>query len=263
MMVSVVVPTKNSDEFLEKCLINLRMQTYLNMEIIVVDNFSKDKTIEIAEKYADAVYQVGPERMHQANYGVEKATGEIIYLTGSDMTRDIDFIAQGVKKIKDNLIYVDGYDAIYNSVKTHDRVQHFWGKVKKLERETYIGTFIESARFFKKSAWQELGGFNEEIISLEEDFQHRLDSEYYQTGRIDAREYHLHEDKTLREVFKKAIYYGSYMKKYLKKHKSRGYKQLNPMRPNLSMFLKHPILLVGFIIYKLVQYTGGFYGLKR
>jgi len=256
-LVSCVVPTFNSEEFITECLRSLQWQTYKNIEIIVIDNHSKDGTLFIAKQYTDKVYTFGPERMHQANYGVKKAKGEIIYLTGSDMIRDPEFIAQGVEKIK------EGYDAIYNSVKTHDRVEHFWGKVKKLERESYIGTFIESARFFKKDVWEDLGRFNEEIISLEEDFQHRLDSEGYSTGRIDAREYHLHEDRTLKEVFTKAVYYGSYMKKYLKTHKSRGYKQLNPIRPNLKIFLKHPILLAGFIIYKIVQYSGGFYGLKR
>lgn len=257
MKVSVVVPTKNSGKFLRRCLVNLCCHNWFRfgVEIIIVDNFSVDDTPEIAREFTDKFYQMGPERTAQANYGISKATGDIIYLTGSDMTRDYGFIKEGVDKIN------EGYDAIYMSVKTHWRVEHFWGKVKALERETYIGTFIESARFFKKSVWEKLGGFDEELVQLEEDFQHRLDKAGYKTGRIEAREYHLHEERNLWQVFRKFYYYGKFCRRYFKKHKSRGVKQLNPARPNLKLFFKHPILLFGLIIYKFVQYAGGIGGL--
>ena len=254
MKVSVIVPTHNSDEFILECLFNLKKQDYKDMEIIVVDNFSTDNTEAFCED-VDYFYKKGPERTAQANFGISKSSGDYIYLTGSDMTRDLDFISQCVKKMS------EGYDAIFMSVKTSAKVKHFWGKVKKLERECYIGTFIESARFFKKSVWEALNGFNENMIGMEEDFQHRLDYAGYFTGRVEAREYHLHEDETLLQVFKKAFYYGSFMKAYLKKHKGRGYKQLFPVRPNLHKFFRHPKLLAGFIIYKFVQYLGGGLGL--
>ena len=255
MKVSVVIPTKNSEEFIDRVIVNLLNQHYHDMELIVVDNFSTDSTRDRVLEFVDQFYQVGPERVAQVNYGISKAKGELIYVTGSDMTRDYDFIKECAAKIK------EGYDAVYMSVKTDCDVKHFWGKVKALERASYIGTYIESARFFKKSVWEALNCFNEKVISMEEDFQHRLDYAGYYTGRIRGREYHLHEDDTLKKIFAKAFYYGQFMKPYLKKHKSRGWKQLSPLRPNLKLFLKQPKLLMGFIIYKLVQYGGGLCGL--
>ena len=74
-LVSVVVPTFNSERFLEKCLKSIRMQTYRNVEVIVVDNFSKDRTREIAEKCADLVLLKGYERSAQVNFGVRYAHG--------------------------------------------------------------------------------------------------------------------------------------------------------------------------------------------
>ena len=47
-LVSVVVPTFNSERFLEECLRSIREQTYSNVEVIAVDNYSTDKTREIA-----------------------------------------------------------------------------------------------------------------------------------------------------------------------------------------------------------------------
>lgn len=255
MRVTVVVPTKNSEEFIDRSLVSILNQSYNDIELIVVDNFSTDSTKQRVLHLVDGFLEKGPERTAQANWGIQNSTGEIIYLTGSDMTRDYDFIKKGVEKIK------EGFDAIYMSVKTDCEVNHFWGKVKALERESYIGTFIESTRFFKKSVWEELGGFNESLIALEEDFQHRLDNAGYKTGRINEREYHLHEDDSLVKIFKKAFYYGKWTKAYLRRHGKRGYKQLNLIRPNLKVFLKHPLLFGGFIVYKIVQYGGGLCGL--
>ena len=76
-LVSIIVPTRNSEEFLDRVLINLMKQTYENKEIIVVDNFSTDNTPQIAKRWADAFYQIGPERATQVNYGIEKSTYQI------------------------------------------------------------------------------------------------------------------------------------------------------------------------------------------
>ena len=48
-LVSVIIPTKNSAEFIGKCLRSIVKQSYKNIEIIVVDNYSTDKTREIVE----------------------------------------------------------------------------------------------------------------------------------------------------------------------------------------------------------------------
>ena len=260
-LVSIIVPTYNSYEFLDRVLVNLGEQLYPNKEIIVVDNFSTDFTPRSAKLWADKFYQVGPERAAQMNYGIEKAKGEIIYLTGSDMLRDLEYVTQGVNAIK------RGYHAIYASVLTDWRVKHFWGEVKALERRCYIGSKYESARFFLKRTWEEVGKFDTNLVGIEEDFQHRLDSGGYSTGRICAREYHLHEIDNLKEIYKKYRYYGSYVPYYLDKHKGRGFKFLNVFRScfftNIWEFVRHPGLAIGFVIYKFVQYGGGFCGMLK
>lgn len=259
-LVSVIIPTKDSEQFLNSCLVSLTNQTYPNIEIIMVDNYSKDNTPSIAKMFNIQFHQTGPERAFQDNFGILQAKGEYIYLSGSDMTRDLDFIEQGVRKLQ------EGYDAIYMSVLTDSNVKHFWGKVKALERLTYIDdNTIESARFFRKNVFVTLSGFDTELVQIEEDFQHRLDSNGYKTGRIDAREYHLHEEDCLNKIFRKSYYYGKFMRHYLKKHKQRGLKQLQPARTcffrHWRLFIKHPLLTLGFIIYKIVQYTGGLLGM--
>src|SRR3989344_4063933 len=82
--VSVIVPTRNSAKFLETCLKSIRNQTYKNIELIVVDNNSSDKTKKIAKKYADKVFNFGPERSAQVNFGVENSDGQYVYKVDSD-----------------------------------------------------------------------------------------------------------------------------------------------------------------------------------
>jgi glycosyltransferase involved in cell wall biosynthesis len=55
-LVSVIIPTYNSSRTLKKSLESIKNQTYENIEIIVVDNNSKDNTKDIALEYTDKVY---------------------------------------------------------------------------------------------------------------------------------------------------------------------------------------------------------------
>lgn len=259
-LVSIIIPTLNSSHYLERTLSSIKKQTYHSIELIIVDNYSKDNTRQIAEEFGATVYLAGPERAAQDNYGIHKACGEFVYLTGSDMIIDPGYIEQAVDKCLE-----EGYDAIYASVLSKEG-GGFWEKVKALERQSFIGSnLIEAARFFKKSVFMQLGGFDENLVGVEEDFQHRLDASGYKTGRINAREVHLHEATTLTEVFKKSYYYGKFMPSYLKKHPVRGSRQLFPVRPsyicNIKIFSREPIYLLGFVVYKLVQYSGGSIGL--
>jgi glycosyltransferase involved in cell wall biosynthesis len=72
-LVSVIIPTKNSSKTLTRCLDSLKNQVYKNTEIIIVDNYSTDNTLEIAKLYTNNVYSFSPERSSQINYGVRKS----------------------------------------------------------------------------------------------------------------------------------------------------------------------------------------------
>jgi len=59
MKVSVVIPTYNSANTIGTCLESIENQTYEDIEIIVVDNFSTDETAEIAKEYGVLVENAG------------------------------------------------------------------------------------------------------------------------------------------------------------------------------------------------------------
>ena len=86
-MISVVIPTFNEEENIAQCLVSLRHQTVprSEYEIIVVDGGSKDRTREIAGKYADKVFVQTSRKVGGArNDGIMAATGDIVATTDAD-----------------------------------------------------------------------------------------------------------------------------------------------------------------------------------
>ena len=86
-MISVIIPTFNEEENIAQCLVSLRHQTVPRgeYEIIVVDGNSKDRTREIAQKYADKVFiQTSPRVGGARNDGIMAASGDIVATTDAD-----------------------------------------------------------------------------------------------------------------------------------------------------------------------------------
>ena len=71
-LVSVVIPTYNSEKTLAKCLESIKNQTYKNIEVIVVDKFSVDQTVENAKKFNAKIIQSSAEMSKARNIGLSK-----------------------------------------------------------------------------------------------------------------------------------------------------------------------------------------------
>ncbi|MCK4821547.1 glycosyltransferase, partial [bacterium] len=105
--VSVIITTKNEEKHIENCLQAIKRQSYPpeKIEIIVVDNKSTDATKEIAGQFTKNVYDFGPERSAQRNFGVSKSAGKYILYLDADMILSDNVIFECVEKCeKENLI---------------------------------------------------------------------------------------------------------------------------------------------------------------
>lgn len=79
--ISVVIITKNEEKNIEDCLQSVRWAD----EIVVVDSFSSDRTVEICKRYTDKVYLKPFESFEkQRNYGIEMASSEWIFSIDAD-----------------------------------------------------------------------------------------------------------------------------------------------------------------------------------
>lgn len=104
-LISVIIPVYNEEQDISACLKSLKSQFYKNIEIIVVDDGSTDKTKEILKKLQRANYKL--QIIHQnhkgpgsaRNLGASKASGEILVFVDADMTFDKYFIEKLVSPI--------------------------------------------------------------------------------------------------------------------------------------------------------------------
>lgn len=214
-LVSVIVPTYNSSKFLEACLKSIKQQSYKNIELIVIDNNSIDNTKEIARKYTDKVFNRGPERSAQRNYGVGQSSGEYVAIIDSDMSLSLEVIGFCVKNIESDT------KTVGIIIPEESFGEGFWAQCKKLERSFYVGvSWMEAARFFRKDAYIQVGGYDEDMVSGEDwDLSQRIEK-IGSIKRINAFIFHNEGKISLWKTMKKKFYYAQKFRKYLVKNQS-------------------------------------------
>lgn len=235
---------------------SIKNQTYKNIEIIVVDNFSTDSTREIAKKYTDKVFERGPERSAQVNYGVEMAHGEYVYKVDSDFVLDPEVVSECVAKAQ------EGFDAVV--VHNSPDVRVSWiAKIRKFEVDMYKYDITHSsARFVQKEVYEKIGGFNPAITAGEDyDFQNKLNRAGYKTGFIDAEALHLGEPTNIWKHMMRYYDYGKDFVNYRRENEMESKEQLalgrNVYLKNWKSFVKHPIRGTVFIIYSIFKFGAG------
>lgn len=88
-LISVIIPTYNREKLIERSINSVLNQTYKNIELIVVDDFSSDNTEKVVKKYTDErLHYIKLEKNSGAcvarNVGIENAKGEYIAFQDSD-----------------------------------------------------------------------------------------------------------------------------------------------------------------------------------
>lgn len=149
-LISVIVPVYNVEKYLDRCLLSIIRQTYSNLEIILVDDGSTDKSGSMCEMYAKTdkrirvIHQKNQGQSVARNTGLDVCTGKVISFIDSD-----DFICEGFYERLMTLMYENDADI----------VQCDWirGKANKIEKivqgqikmysgvECYLNYFTEKA----------------------------------------------------------------------------------------------------------------------
>lgn len=259
-LVSIIVPTRNSEAFLEKCLISIKAQTYPHIELIVVDRDSTDATKAIAQTFTPHVYNHGPERSAQRNYGVSKAKGEYVVIIDSDMELDPRVIEVSVASMTNNtqqagLIIPESSFGV-----------GFWAKCKALERSYYVGNDdIEAARFFPRTIYQKLGGYDPALTAGEDwDLSNRAKA-LGSIGRVGEFIRHNEGHITLASSLKKKYYYAQHAREYLSKtsNSSALAASTGPLQRYKLFFsrpgklFQNPLIGLGMLFLKTAEYAAG------
>jgi glycosyltransferase involved in cell wall biosynthesis len=260
-LVSIIITTKNEQDVIEDLLKSIKNQTYKNIETIVVDNNSKDQTQKLAKKYTKLVFNKGPERSAQRNYGVQKAKGEYVVILDADQQLAPQIIEEGVKEFARN----PETGALVIPEKSFGR--GFWTQFKVFEREFYVGEDdIEAARFFKKSLFKEYGGYDLSITGPEDwDLPLRMRKGGVKIGRV--KSFMLHNERVFSpwKSAKKKFYYASRAAVYLRRHPEKALSQGNLLFRSVffrkwAKLANHPLLAIGMIFVRVLEASGAILG---
>ena len=98
-VISVVVPVYNAETFLDKCIQSIVNQTYKNIEVILLDDGSTDKSLDVCKNFAKTdkrikvIHKKNSGAADSRNLGVQKAIGEYVTFVDSDDYIDQNMIA--------------------------------------------------------------------------------------------------------------------------------------------------------------------------
>ena len=114
--ISIVMPVYNQEEYIEECLHSVIDQTLKNIEIIVVNDGSKDKSLELINKLAkedERIIVIDKSNSgygNSVNIGMSKASGEYIGIVETD-----DFVAKNMFETLYNLTFGGSVDIVKGS----------------------------------------------------------------------------------------------------------------------------------------------------
>lgn len=163
-LISVVIPVYNAEEFVKRCLESIRCQTYRNLEILVVDDGSKDNTFAICSELAKidnrikVIYQENSGVSAARNLGIDRATGEYISFIDADDYIKEDYFEHLLK----DLVEHNADITCCNMIEMHNGKQVFFSRPRVIfERsisdikEVYKDT-ISDKEGYMSTVWAKL-----------------------------------------------------------------------------------------------------------
>ena len=121
ILVSIIVPIYNVEKYLERCLLSIKEQTYTNIEVIMVNDGSKDTSRVIAEKYQrmDSRFMLVDKEngglSSGRNYGMQYINGEYVSFVDSDDFLENDYVETLLRNFNNEIDIVIGDYVIYNA----------------------------------------------------------------------------------------------------------------------------------------------------
>lgn len=139
-VVSVIIPVYNTETYLDKCISSVREQTYSNIEILLIDDGSKDKSGEICDRHGAEDDRIRVMHIsnsgvsHARNLGIQRASGKYLFFVDSD-----DYIDCGMIAAQVNVMERENADLCVSALSEKNPVSDFCINLnKQCDREMYF-----------------------------------------------------------------------------------------------------------------------------
>lgn len=187
-LVSIVIPNWNGKRFLAGCLDSIAKQTYENVETWIVDNGSKDGSVEfLKESYPDVkliCFDVNTGFAPAVNAGIRKAAGEYIALINNDTIVDPNWVKElvavldtrpelgsvGCKMLGyEDPELLDGVGDGYRRGGLPGRIGHGEKDTGLFDQERFILGACGGAAMYRRTLFDDIGLFDDDYFAYLED----------------------------------------------------------------------------------------------
>ncbi|WP_338587251.1 glycosyltransferase [Clostridium baratii] len=163
-LISIIVPVYNVEKYLDKCIISIINQTYKNLEIILVDDGSKDKSGKKCDEWAAkdhrirVIHKKNGGLSDARNIGIDNCKGKYISFIDSDdfiATEYIEILYKNIKEMKCDISICNPY--YYYEDKINKIVERYKIKEDKIVDNSLNMTIdLMYQKHFDTSAWGKL-----------------------------------------------------------------------------------------------------------
>ena len=247
-LVSIVIPSRNSERTIADCLRSIISQLHRPIEIIVVDGFSTDSTVEIARATGATVMLHDDGRSAQKNWGAKFANGEYLYFVDADFRLEPNVITACLEAM-------EGSDGVVISNQDITRGSWVSRLIASRRRLLSYDSLSVAIRFVRKEVFDRLGGFDPDLYAGEDlDFHRRFLQHGFKIVDSQATEWHLGSPVNLKGLLNRSLYYSSNSLRYASKNPLIALKRINPLRV-VAAWKKSdapvtdllPVVLLGFL----------------
>lgn len=199
-LVSVIIPAYNHQNYIVECIESVLNQTYTNIQLIVINDGSKDNTAEVVRNYINENNLVNIEFFSNhnqglcktLNFGIKKSKGDYIAILASDDSWLPRKIEEQISLLENNiaigLVYSDAY-IIGGNVKTTHKYSDYKPSIKKkflnsiqnvnVYKSLLIENFVlASTVLMRKSVIDNIGDFDVSLLFEDYDMWLRITRKY-------------------------------------------------------------------------------------
>ncbi|WP_170096224.1 glycosyltransferase family 2 protein [Haloarcula argentinensis] len=205
-LVSVIIPTYNSQQTISTCLKSIQKQTYGSIEIIVVDGGSTDSTVEICNRYGVTVLETNLGMAAARKRGAKHASGTWLFHVDSDMELSDRVIEECVRQARD-------YDALI--IPEINVGTTYWAQCTDIGKRVSRHNQIGNVRFFPRELYMSVGGHNSDLLNREDRELHEIvKQEGASIGHTTETIIHHLNGMGLRDILSKRMRYVQSLKEF-------------------------------------------------